>query len=400
MKTARARRARATLLAILLPALLVAACGNGGSQASGAMAPADPSPAASDAPTGGPFQPVAIPVEPVLPDSSDPLALDELGPGPGPVAPMAGQVRTGEQATVETPIGSRGGTVTTPGGTRLVFQAGSLSDGTKVIVNDLKAIDLTGAGGAPLPIALKPVSLTEVDLGGVEPTLPVVMTIPVTVGSDEVALAGHFDPATGALEPLTLLASDAASITVAVTRFPAVLTFIVPLGPLRFAALRPLRQRRRDQDPEVLAGRRRRDQAGHDGPGRLQQPLEGRGSCPRRWHRLGIPDRDVRCLPGLARVDQRSAARARQRVERRGPCHARLPGERDPPPRGRSQPARTPALDRLRFRQRHLQALRGRDESRRDSARVQPRGLHGPGSAGVARRAGRALERVRDGHHR
>src|SRR5487761_247978 len=232
MKTARARRARATLLAILLPALLVAACGNGGSQASGAMAPADPSPAASDAPTGGPFQPVAIPVEPVLPDSSDPPALDELGPGPGPVAPMAVQVRTGEQATVETPIGSRGGTVTTPGGTRLVFQAGSPADGTKVIVNDLKTIDLTGAGGAPLPIALKPVSLTEVDLGGVEPTLPVVMTIPVTLGPDEVALAGHFDPATGALEPLTLLASDAASITVAVTRFPAVLTFIVPLGPL------------------------------------------------------------------------------------------------------------------------------------------------------------------------
>ena len=232
MKIEPARRTRRGLLALLLPALLIAACGSGSSPAPGATSSTNPSGASSGAPTGGMFQPSAFPDKTAPPAESGPLALDELGPGPGPAAPLAVKVQTGEPATVETPIGSAGGTITTPAGTRLVFPPGSLSDGAKVIVNERKVLDLAGASGAPLPIVVKPVSLIEVNLGGAEPTLPVAMTIPVTAGPDEVALAGHLDTATGVLEPLTLLASDATSITVAVTRFPAVLTFTVPLGPL------------------------------------------------------------------------------------------------------------------------------------------------------------------------
>jgi len=232
MKTGPARRSRRILLAVLLPALLVAACGSGSSPVPGATSPTNPSVAPSGAPTGRLYQPAVLPDEPPPLDTSDPLALDELGPGSGPAAPLAVTVQTGEPATVETTLGSVGGTITTSGSARLVFPAGSLSDGTKVVVNERKVLDLAGARGAPLPIVVKPVSLIEVDLGGAEQTLPVAMTIPVTVGPDEVALAGHFDPATGVLAPLTLLVSDATSVTVAVTRFPAVLTFIVPLGPL------------------------------------------------------------------------------------------------------------------------------------------------------------------------
>ena len=219
-------------MASLLATLLVSACWGGSSPVPGATPSINPPVAPSGSPIGGLVQPSGVPVEPTPSETSGPFALDELGPGPGPAAPLTVAVRTGDPTTGETTIGSAGGTITTPGGTRLVFPAGSLPDGTKVKVDDRKVLDLTGAGGAGLPISVKPVSLTEVDLGGAEPTLPVVMTIPVTVGPDEAALAGHFDPATGLLTPLSLLAADATSITVAVTRFPAVLTFTVPIGPL------------------------------------------------------------------------------------------------------------------------------------------------------------------------
>ncbi len=225
MKTERARRSRRGLLAGLLLALLASACWGCSSPVPGATQSINPAVAPS-----GPS--IGIPVEPAPFESPGPLALDELGPGPGPAGPLTVTVRAGEPARTETRLGSAGGTIATPGGTRLVFATGSLSDDTKITVDDQRVLDLTGTAGAPLPITVEPVSLVAVDLGGAEPTLPVVMTIPVTVGPDEVALAGHFDPATGLLTPLSLLAADATSITVAVTRFPAVLTFIVPLGPL------------------------------------------------------------------------------------------------------------------------------------------------------------------------
>ncbi len=149
-----------------------------------------------------------------------------------PAPPFTVITQTGSPTGTTTTIGSSGGTVATPGGTSLVFPASALPDDTAVTVTESPVTSIGRPDGSPLAITVRPVSLTEVGLGGLEPAVPVTMTIPIATGPDEVALAGHLDPGTGVLTPLTILAANATSITVAVTMFPAVLTFVVPIGPL------------------------------------------------------------------------------------------------------------------------------------------------------------------------
>jgi hypothetical protein len=223
-----ARRRQPALVAILLPVVLMAACGGSGASTIPPGSPAAPLAGSSLAPT----QPAPTIRVPSPPDATDPLALDELGAGPGPSAPLIVTTQGGEIFSLTATIGATGGTISIGGGASLDFPPAALPDNSAVFITEQVLTFISGPGGSGLPIAIRPVSLIDVNLNGLEPSLPVTMTIPVATGADEVALAGHFDPATGALTPLTLLGADAAGITVAVTRFSSVLTFVVPTGPL------------------------------------------------------------------------------------------------------------------------------------------------------------------------
>lgn len=227
-----ARRRQPALLAILLPVVLVAACGGTGASPNPPGSPGSPLTGSSTGPSLAPAQPAPTIHTPPPPDETDPLALAELGPVSAPAPPFTVITQNGDPTSGTTTVGAAGGTVATPGGTSLVFPASALPDNTAVTVTESPVTTIGRPDGSPLAITVKPVSLVEVNLGGLEPAVPVTMTIPVATGADEVALAGHLDTATGVLTPLTILAADAASITLAVTSFPAVLTFVVPIGPL------------------------------------------------------------------------------------------------------------------------------------------------------------------------
>ncbi len=212
-------RDRIALLAILLPAILLGACLGG--------TPTNRPGASSTA-----SRPGATLRLPPPPDATDPLALESLGAGPNPTASLVVATAGGTPTSSTATIGASGGAVSTTGGARLNFPPRALADNSAVFITEQAVTGMSGPGGSALPITVKPVSLITVDLNGLEPALPVTMTIPAVTRSGEVALAGHLDPATGVLTPLTILGADAASVTVAVTRFSAVLTFVVPVGPL------------------------------------------------------------------------------------------------------------------------------------------------------------------------
>jgi hypothetical protein len=155
---------------------------------------------------------------------SDPLgpAMPESPAGPIPpvnkTKPATGQLTLGAETSVATKmIGAVGGTIAAQG-LQIQVPDGTLAADTNF---DVKQAPITGNtfGGFVTPIT----PLYLIDDGGATFAKPVTVVLQATIPAGATAMAFSYDDASGTLTPLTPIAQDATSLTVAATHFSPVL---------------------------------------------------------------------------------------------------------------------------------------------------------------------------------
>lgn len=218
------------ILAPLVAALLVAACGSSSPAAPGASAGGSGAPGSAAPASGVVASPAApLPSVPVVDGLSDPNALEapilEQGdvPAAEPATPAAkGQLALGTSASLTSQtIGASGGSIeiARPGdpldGLTITVPAGTYRADVAFTVSE-RAISSSSFGAGITPLS----PLISIDNGGVTVSGdPVLVTIPATVPAGATVLGLYYHGANGTLDPLQIATQDAGSVTLAASHF-------------------------------------------------------------------------------------------------------------------------------------------------------------------------------------
>jgi len=164
-----------------------------------------------------------------------PLAVDALGPGPGPQDGVTGQFTLSPEETIGTGlVGSEGGTITASDGLVITVRPGAHPAPTDYTVTSQQIL---GHDFGPSVTPASP--LYTVDNGGGYSDALIYVDVPIVVPDDHVAIGFFYDAATGELEAIPAVAVDADSITLATRHFSKFFIDIIWFGSIPITAPDP-----------------------------------------------------------------------------------------------------------------------------------------------------------------
>jgi hypothetical protein len=161
-----------------------------------------------------------------------PLAVDVLGPGPGPQQGVTGQFTLGPEETIAVGrVEPEGGSIVASDG--LVITVGA---GTHQVPTDYTVTSQQILGHDFGPLVTPATPLYTVNNGGGYSDALIYIDVPIVVPDEHVAIGFFHDTATGKLEAMPAVSVDGDSLTLATRHFSTFFVHIVGIGYLPITA--------------------------------------------------------------------------------------------------------------------------------------------------------------------